>query len=452
MMNVIIPQGMKPGQQLQAQSPDGTIVQAKIPQGMKPGQTFTVEYTPATPPRPTEPKLFGALGKMYSGGDLLVLVGLVVIGFSLPYLLAHAGSVMQVLGTYVIPAAIAGVAIAYDWSIKGPTVALKHGLASAAVAWVMVAPLGLITHTLLHYFCSLFMVGLAIWALLAMATLYGIPGCIFGVIIGMLLVNFGGVLVWLVSEPLGTSIVFAMTFWCARMFFSIALQHHLDPKTWPDVREVDKASEEFRTQVEYFDTACQPWAHKYEFDLKVERLFCIDKPLAAAPPPRPSGTASEASQRLFHGTPWEAAMGIVCDGFRLPNHPGMFGKGIYFADCPLKSWRYCFASKQMADTLPRFLGRGGYILMCWVDLGTKRQEKEAKPQLKGYNRRGWMAWLTGQRGAYDSVVGMTEEEGGALRVPEYIVYDTKQVRPAYLFEVFKGDRTSASSNSNAAQA
>ena len=23
---------------------------------------------------------------------------------------------------------------------------------------------------------------------------------------------------------------------------------------------------------------------------------------------------------------------------------GMFGKGIYFADCPLKSWRYCFPS------------------------------------------------------------------------------------------------------------
>ena len=24
------------------------------------------------------------------------------------------------------------------------------------------------------------------------------------------------------------------------------------------------------------------------------------------------------------------------------------------------------------------------------------QEKEAKPELKGYNRRGWMAWLTGR--------------------------------------------------------
>jgi len=105
----------------------------------------------------------------------------------------------------------------------------------------------------------------------------------------------------------------------------------------------------------------------------------------------------------------------------------------------------------MADSLPRILGRGGYILMCWVDLGTRREEKEAKPELKGYNRRGWMAWLTGQRGAYDSVVGMTEEEGGALRVPEYIVYDTSQVRLAYLFEVFKHERgTAQQSNSNQA--
>ena len=28
---------------------------------------------------------------------------------------------------------------------------------------------------------------------------------------------------------------------------------------------------------------------------------------------------------------------------------GMFGKGIYFADCPLKSWRYCFPSTCLRD-------------------------------------------------------------------------------------------------------
>eukprot|EP00913_Durusdinium_trenchii_P017689 g16628.t1 len=72
----------------------------------------------------------------------------------------------------------------------------------------------------------------------------------------------------------------------------------------------------------------------------------------------------------------------------------MFGKGIYFADCPLKSWRYCFPSQEMANTLPRITGKGGYILMCWVDLGTTRQEKVAKPDLKGYNRKSWWNWIT----------------------------------------------------------
>eukprot|EP00913_Durusdinium_trenchii_P028803 g27009.t2 len=37
--------GMKPGQEIQATSPDGVIVKATIPSGLKPGQTFSVQYT-----------------------------------------------------------------------------------------------------------------------------------------------------------------------------------------------------------------------------------------------------------------------------------------------------------------------------------------------------------------------------------------------------------------------
>ena len=47
----------------------------------------------------------------------------------------------------------------------------------------------------------------------------------------------------------------------------------------------------------------------------------------------------------------------------------------------------------------RLTGKGGYILMCWVDLGKSRQEKEAKPELKGYNRKSWFNWLTGSSAA-----------------------------------------------------
>ena len=52
------------------------------------------------------------------------------------------------------------------------------------------------------------------------------------------------------------------------------------------------------------------------------------------------------------------------------------GKGIYFADCPLKSWRYCFATKALSQSIPKVLGRGGLILGTWVELGKVREERQ----------------------------------------------------------------------------
>mmetsp|Transcript_72613 Transcript_72613/g.137259 ORF Transcript_72613/g.137259 Transcript_72613/m.137259 type:complete len:112 (-) Transcript_72613:20-355(-) len=89
----------------------------------------------------------------------------------------------------------------------------------------------------------------------------------------------------------------------------------------------------------------------------------------------------------------------------------------------------------MSAFVPRVTGRGGLILMCRVELGEIREEKEAAPALSGYKREGWRAWLTGGRGAYDSVKGVDHEEGGALRVPEYVVYRPEQAHLAYMFEV-----------------
>lgn len=453
-LNVIIPPGMKPGQEIQAQSPDGTLVQAKIPNGMKPGQTFTVQYTPIAPATAStswtaNPGAWcGKMIRMYSGGEVIVLCGLAAIGFSLPWFLKDAGGILHVVSTYIIPVAVAGCAVAYDWNLKGPTVAIKNTLAAATLAWVLVVPLGIITRSLLHYLSTLLVIAAAVMLIFTLFIQYGIcGGWLLALLVLTVFVTFGGPMVWLISGPCGTAIVFVVAFFCARVVLGVVFLRDLDPNTWPGVREVSKDSDEFRSQKDHFMASCEPWKHKYDFDLSVDKLYRIDRPPATPAAPAQSSSQTD-SQALFHGTPWEAAMGIVCDGFRLPNNPGMFGKGIYFADCPLKSWRYCFASKEMANALPRITGKGGYILMCWVDLGKKRQEKEAKPELKGYNRRSWMNWLTGHRGAYDSVQGLTEEEGGALRVPEYIVYDTAQIRLAYLFEVQKTDRSAASNSNN----
>ncbi|CAJ1429213.1 unnamed protein product [Effrenium voratum] len=117
-LNVTIPPGMKAGQEIQAVSPDGTVVQATIPKGMKPGQTFQVQYTPVAPSAPSSGNGsgFGAgtrLCEMYSGGDLMILAALVVVGFALPVLLKNGGGLLNFLSTYVVPIVCAGLAIAY---------------------------------------------------------------------------------------------------------------------------------------------------------------------------------------------------------------------------------------------------------------------------------------------------------------------------------------------------
>merc|ERR1711971_203434 len=200
--------------------------------------------------------------------------------------------------------------------------------------------------------------------------------------------------------------------------------------------EVERSSPEYQQQQDFFLASCVPWEHKFPFSLDVKNLYRVDRP--GGPPTKTR--CEEGVRQLFHGTGWESAKGICCDGFRLPAHTGMFGKGLYFADCPSKCWRYCFSSKNAARVLPRTTGRGGLIFMCWVELGEIREEKAAAKHLSGYDRKGWRAWLTGGRGAYDSVKGVEEEEGGALRVPEYVVYRTDQAHIAYLFEVMTRDR------------
>jgi len=234
-----------------------------------------------------------------------------------------------------------------------------------------------------------------------------------------------------IAGHFGTIMVFLATYWIVRQMIGLRSLH---PSHWPYVTVVTEASAEFREQCDFFKAASAQWQHKYDFGLTVKQLYRVDRPNRGV---TPSAGTSGRERKLFHGTQREHAKAIIADGFRLPSNPGMFGKGIYFADCPLKSWRYCFASRQLSLLIPETLGQGGLILMCWVDLGTTREERVAAPSLTGYNHRGWYAWLTRGRGAYDSVVGVTEEGGGALRVPEYVIYNPDQAHITYMFEVMQ---------------
>jgi hypothetical protein len=267
------------------------------------------------------------------------------------------------------------------------------------------------------------------WLLFTLAAVFS-PGCAVGIVLVIVALCLSGFFAGLLHGPLGEILIFGVTFFAMRTFKGLATGFQ-KVSEWPYLTEIDLASPEYQMQQDYFLASCVPWEQKFPFALEVKRIYRVDRP--GGPPTKAS--CGEGVRQLFHGTGWESAKAICCDGFRIPSHAGMFGRGLYFADCPTKCWRYCFPSKQVAQLIPKATGRGGLIFACWVDLGQMREEKEAAKHLDGYDRNSWKAWLTRGRGAYDSVKGVEEEEGGALRVPEYVVYRTDQVHLAYLFEV-----------------
>jgi len=235
----------------------------------------------------------------------------------------------------------------------------------------------------------------------------------------------GNFLVEYLTDPL----VFLGTYFCVK--FAQEAYRFERIENWPHVSEVDRDSDEFKEQLDYFTASCNlRWKHKYNYRLKLHKLWRVDRPDDDDDDGRPM-TPSDRGRHLFHGTGTESAQGIVRDGFRLPKTGGMFGKGIYFADCPMKCWSYC--CKQL-----RFGGRG-LVFLCRVDLGTQCRKKWGDSSLDAVvlaeKRKTWWGWAQGYTKKYDSVVGLTEEEGGSLRVPEYIVYRTDRIKICYLCEV-----------------
>mmetsp|Transcript_180670 Transcript_180670/g.573365 ORF Transcript_180670/g.573365 Transcript_180670/m.573365 type:complete len:287 (+) Transcript_180670:500-1360(+) len=214
-------------------------------------------------------------------------------------------------------------------------------------------------------------------------------------------------------------------FLCVYLVVRLVMRTFPPLSSWVEgLSELPASRDEFKGLREEFDLGVAKWSNQYDFLLQVDRIYKV------AESEKRVGRTSEG-RRLFHGTPRENAQGIVADGFRLPGHHGMFGKGVYFADCPLKSWQYTDGWG--------FFGRSGIILVCWVELGRTSHEKGARPWLSRPPHRSPWQWLRGE-GRYTSVSGDDQTEGGALRVPEYIVYDPSKVEVEYVIETHKVPR------------
>merc|ERR1712232_166707 len=137
-----------------------------------------------------------------------------------------------------------------------------------------------------------------------------------------------------------------------------------------------------------FYTACHAQRGMYAFSLQITRIYAIANDLqrhAFEQVQRELVSNSPNIVRLYHGTSAVNAREIIRNGFELPSSAGMFGKGIYFSDVPLKCWQY---STQQ------------FLLVCDVALGNQRRMTSASHSLEG------------NLGAWDSIVGLTFQEGG----------------------------------------
>uniref|UniRef100_A0A7S1R3T9 Poly [ADP-ribose] polymerase n=1 Tax=Alexandrium catenella TaxID=2925 RepID=A0A7S1R3T9_ALECA len=145
---------------------------------------------------------------------------------------------------------------------------------------------------------------------------------------------------------------------------------------------------------------------------------------------------------LFHGTDAANVRPILANGFRLPKRSGMFGRGIYFAHCPLKSVQY---AHRVAMQLWHYTV--GFLLACTVYLGNTRKLRFAKDVKPSEDlKRGWLASIFGAKD-YDSIHAPSGFFG-SVRVSEYIVYQPHQAIPKYVLEFMEQplDRQSNATN------
>jgi len=206
------------------------------------------------------------------------------------------------------------------------------------------------------------------------------------------------------------------------------LAPHADGLGLPFTRSVEKDSEEFAAIEQLLETMCAPYAFKYPyFELQLAGLYKVENPvLDLAFEQRTIESGEKGNVKLLvHGTTLDSVASILSGGFKLPSKQGMFGTGIYFADCPLKSWQYC-------------RDRHGLMILSDVELGKSRPERSAAPQL-GQNgtrdlRPSWFEWLFSGAETCDSVTAVAIEEGGSVRVPEYVIYSPEQAAPRYVLQ------------------
>lgn len=175
-----------------------------------------------------------------------------------------------------------------------------------------------------------------------------------------------------------------------------------------------------------FQCNCAAWADSYRFKLEVFAIYRIQNEVLEKSFQRAVSAMQSAPNVhvLYHGTSVSSAKAIAAHGFALPDHAGMFGKGVYFAQTPLKCWRYATTNGSR------------YILVCDVALGSVKISRKAAPEIgpeQGLQR----SWLLKLFGAvdFDSLMAPPRQKGGSVNVPEYTLYNQELAIPRYILEL-----------------
>eukprot|EP00931_Biecheleriopsis_adriatica_P070321 TRINITY_DN440_c0_g2_i1.p1 TRINITY_DN440_c0_g2~~TRINITY_DN440_c0_g2_i1.p1 ORF type:complete len:224 (+),score=26.61 TRINITY_DN440_c0_g2_i1:175-846(+) len=206
-----------------------------------------------------------------------------------------------------------------------------------------------------------------------------------------------------------------------------------------NLEEVTQDSPEWADIQEFISQSSEKYTQHYHFDLEVVKLYRIPSNEVFEQFQMLSAELGEPT-KLFHGTSTESAKNIINEGFKLPVWSGMFGKGVYFADCPLKSVQFALGIRRtkltsISDIVSkfRFGGRVGTMLLCDVYLGNQLTMWQS---CNGYTAedlsRGYLPKLFGARD-YDSIYA-PGGSGCAVNVPEHVVFQPHQAVPRYLIE------------------
>lgn len=203
------------------------------------------------------------------------------------------------------------------------------------------------------------------------------------------------------------------------------------PECWDGVEKLDSSSSDFSALQDDIRERSMQWSAKYGMRLELEEAYKVSEESRQAErfAARVDANGSRRTnvQRLFHGTALENMEKIIDGGFKLPSHAGMFGKGVYFAHTPLKSWRYSAAKGTWRGS------RSRYLLVCDVALGNVKKIHRAANAFdpKKQFQRNWLLSAFGARN-FDSLEAVSKTDGGSVEVPEYIVFDPAQTAVRFI--------------------